>query len=226
MQGEKLIAGLAGLQRAGRRLTRRNQIFHGGAGAVDIADDTGLHLERILKGADAVFPARIGIGDHLRVAAGKRRSLVTIGERLVDLLHIIGDSLGFAEQPLRLANLILQGLKRAEWQRSEIAGLVDEAGRLVLDLPDLIVDLFERPGGGQQVLRVIGRIIDDPAKLCVSRAHKGKANDARGGKNTGHKGRAHIGQLHVSISISGVRERGVSETEALGSNSTAQAQPR
>jgi len=44
-------------------------------------------------------------------------------------------------------------LERAERLRGQIASLADEACRLVLDLLDLIVDLLERPSGGQHILR-------------------------------------------------------------------------
>jgi hypothetical protein len=58
-----------------------------------------------------------------------------------------------------LGNLLLQRLDRRDRQTGKISGLVDEAGRLVLDLLDLVVDLLQRPGGGQYVLRVVAGVI-------------------------------------------------------------------
>src|SRR3546814_10015256 len=62
--------------------------------------------------------------------------------------------------------LLLKRLDRRDRQTGKIAGLVDEAGRLVLDLLDLVVDLLQRPGGGQHVLRVVaGRSEEHTSEL-------------------------------------------------------------
>ena len=64
--------------------------------------------------ACAVFPACIGIGDHMSVAARERRALVAAVEQLLDVLNVIADALGLAEQLLGTLHLLLKLLERAE----------------------------------------------------------------------------------------------------------------
>jgi hypothetical protein len=64
LQCEQLVAGLSGLKRAGRALALPDQSRHLGAVGIDVADDTGLHAECVLKAADRVLPARASIGDE------------------------------------------------------------------------------------------------------------------------------------------------------------------
>src|SRR3546814_5152485 len=56
------------------------------------------------------------------------------------------DALGLAQQLPGLINLLLKRRERRDRQAGEILRLVDEAGRLVLDLLDLVVDLLQRAG--------------------------------------------------------------------------------
>src|SRR3546814_4911538 len=85
------------------------------------------------------------------MVAGERTALVAAFERLLDALHIIGDALGLAQQLPGLINLLLKRRERRDRQAGEILRLVDEAGRLVLDLLDLVVDLLQRAGRLQDV---------------------------------------------------------------------------
>jgi hypothetical protein len=57
------------------------------------------------------------VGDHLRVGAGQRGALVAAVETCLDLLHVIGDALGFAEKLLGALDLL-----PASW--SELNGSV------------------------------------------------------------------------------------------------------
>src|SRR3546814_10494742 len=76
--------------------------------------------------------------------------LVAVGERLLDVLHVVGDALRFPEKLLGALHLLLQLLERAERQRGQVARLVDERGGLVLDLSDLIVDRSEERRVGKE----------------------------------------------------------------------------
>jgi len=57
LQSEQLVAGLRGLQRAGRALALADEVRHLRAIRVDVADETGLHAHRVLQAADRVLPA-------------------------------------------------------------------------------------------------------------------------------------------------------------------------
>src|SRR3546814_8045215 len=76
LEREKLVAGLRRLQSTARRLAGADERVDRRAGAVDLADHARLPAQRIFKRPDAVFPARIGIGDHLGMVAGERTALV------------------------------------------------------------------------------------------------------------------------------------------------------
>ncbi|MBK7284434.1 MAG: hypothetical protein IPI83_08755 [Sphingomonadales bacterium] len=66
------------------------------AGGVDIADDAGLHLQRILKRADGGLPA--GLRACTSSAGGRsERSSRRAGNCLIDLLDVVGDVLRLAE---------------------------------------------------------------------------------------------------------------------------------
>src|SRR3546814_18756662 len=55
---------------------------------------------------------------------------------------------------------------------------MDQTGRLVLKRRDLVVDLLKRPRGSQQILGVVGGVVDDPAELRVGgRGHKRDSRD-------------------------------------------------
>lgn len=90
-------------------------------------------------------------------------------ESALDGADIVGDALGFVQQLLGLPDLVLQGLHDRQRQALKVLRLVDERRRLVLQHADLVVDLLKRASGSQHVLRVIGRIVNDPAELGVCR---------------------------------------------------------
>ncbi len=81
-------------------------------------------------------------------------------ERFVDLADLEGDVLCLPEKLLRALDALLELLERGIWQARQIAGLIDEHLRLVLEALDLVVDLLQRARGGKQVLRIVGRVID------------------------------------------------------------------
>ena len=62
-----------------------------------------------------------------------------------------------AEKLLGLADRLLKLCKRGIGQARQVARLIDQRRRLVLQHLDLIVDLLQLARGGQDVLRVVGR---------------------------------------------------------------------
>ena len=158
MQGENLIAGLGGLQRASRPLALREERRHLRAVGVDIPDNTGLHAHRVLQSADGIVPARAGVSDELLVRRGHRHAAVLVLKRLVDLLDVEGDVLRLTQKLLGALDVLLNLLERGIRQAGEIAALVDEHLRLILQAGDLVGDLLQRPRGGQHVLRMVRRI--------------------------------------------------------------------
>src|SRR3546814_14968182 len=123
---------------------------------VDIADHARLHAQRIFKRPDAVFPARIGIGDHLGMVAGERTALVAAFERLLDALHIIGAALGLAQQLPGLTKLLLKRRERRDRQAGEILLLADTTGPPGLDMMALVVTLLHRAARLTDVRRKVG----------------------------------------------------------------------
>src|SRR3546814_1436116 len=67
---------------------------------------------------------------------------------------------------------------------------------LVLELPDLVVDLLQRPRGGQDVLRIVARIVDDAAKLGISGRWHQRGRGQRQDRGTGGDQVAEIGGIH------------------------------
>ena len=61
LKRKDLIAGLRRRKAARCRLARRHQRRRLGAVGVEIADDAGLHAQRILQGSDRVLPARLRV---------------------------------------------------------------------------------------------------------------------------------------------------------------------
>src|SRR3546814_2580367 len=104
------------------------------------------------------------------VCSSDLAALVARVERLLDVADIKSDPLRFAEQGAGAVDLALQLLERRDRQARQVACLVRERRRLILQLLDLIVDLLERARGGQDVLGVIAGIVDDPA-------HPGRGRD-------------------------------------------------
>src|SRR3546814_6331879 len=65
-------------------------------------------------------------------------------EGAIDLLHVIGNALRLPQQLLGPSDRLLEFLQRGVGQARQIAGLIDEALRLVLQRGDLVGDLLER----------------------------------------------------------------------------------
>ena len=65
LERDELVAGLRGLQRAGRGLARRDQRVDLGAGAVEILHHAGLHAHGVLEAGERVLPAGLRVGDEL-----------------------------------------------------------------------------------------------------------------------------------------------------------------
>ena len=86
----------------------------------------------------------------------------------IDALNIERDVLSLAQKLLRALKALLKLLERGMRQAREIARLIDEHLRFILELCDLVVDLLQRARGSEHVLRVIGRIIDDPSEAKLS----------------------------------------------------------
>src|SRR3546814_7096202 len=112
--------------------------------------------------------------------------LILPSELALDRLHIVSHALGLLDQLLRLADLRLQRLQNSQRQALEVARLIDQRSCLVLELQDLVVELLQRPRGGQDVLRIVTRIVDDDAKLGIhGRWHqRGRGDRKRTGLNS------------------------------------------
>src|SRR3546814_11811070 len=95
------------------------------------------------------------------------------------LLDVVGEPLGLAEKLLGALELALQLGELAERQRGQIARLIEKRGRLVLQALDLVVDLLERAGGRQHILRIVGRVVDDAARSEERRLGKGCVSTCR-----------------------------------------------
>src|SRR3546814_463226 len=126
LQGEKLVAGLRRLQRSGRRLAGADDVRHGGARAVDIADHASLDLQRILEPGDAGLPAVLRAVDQRLVGGVEVHVAVAGRKRLLDLLDVIGDALRLPEKLLGLTTLRLKLLERGKWQAGEVFSFVDQ----------------------------------------------------------------------------------------------------
>src|SRR3546814_11046742 len=97
-------------------------------------------------------------------------------ERAPRLLDVERQALRLVQQSPAVVERRTQFLQRAEVQAGQVALLVGQHLRLVLQLPHLVVDLLERARGGQQVLLEVGRI--EHGHLCPrgARAQLGRAS--------------------------------------------------
>ena len=80
---------------------------------------------------------------------------------MIDLLDVEGDVLRLREKLLGALDRLLKLLQRGVRQAREIARLIDQHLRLVLQRGDLVVDLLQRARRGQDILRVVGGVEDD-----------------------------------------------------------------
>src|SRR3546814_15659961 len=96
------------------------------------------------------------------------------------------------------------------------------------DLPNLVVDRLEASRGGQHILRIITRIVDDAAELRARRKWQADTHEHRNGKRTRQQEAALFRRVHW-LSSSRVRERR-SFSSAAGSGapttSAAHSRPR
>ncbi len=159
LEREQLVARLRRLQRAGRALARAHQRADLRLRRRQVADHGRLRFQRVLEAAQRIAPARLRVGDELR---RRRRPGVAIGIDVLELALDVGD---VVEHALRLAEQRLRALDRREQfaesrirQRREIARLVDQPLRLVLQRGDLVVDLLQRARGGQHILAEVRRV--------------------------------------------------------------------
>lgn len=95
----------------------------------------------------------------------QRARLPHIGlERLIDFLDVEGDVLRLIQKLLGTLDRLLKLLNRGVRQARQIASLVDQHLCFVLKLGDLLIDLLQGARRCQDILRVVGRIVDDAAK--------------------------------------------------------------
>ena len=165
LKGKELVSSLSRLKRAGCGLTRSDERGHLRAVGVEIADDSRLNVHRVLKAADRILPAGLGIGDELGIGRRHRGGRVFLLERLIDRLDVVGDILRLAEKLLRSLDRLLELRQRRIRQAGQVAGLIDQTLRLVLERSDLVVDLLKRTGRCQHILGIVRGIEDHPLRL-------------------------------------------------------------
>jgi hypothetical protein len=117
-----------------------------------------------------------------------RQGLIEAGrEERLELAVEIGDleldALGLSHQLVDLGDGLADRRKLGKGDGGEVLGLIDQALRLILQHGDLVVDLLQRAGGGQDVLAVIRGIEDRAHELSVRRA-----GDQHGGGGEGQRG--------------------------------------
>src|SRR5450756_1263784 len=74
---------------------------------------------------------------------------------MIDLLHIVGNTLRLVQKLLGALDRRLQLLERGIWQGRKILRLIDQHLRLILQRGDLVIDLLQRTSGGENILRVV-----------------------------------------------------------------------
>src|SRR3546814_2636808 len=105
-------------------------------------------------------------------------------------------ALRLPEQGLRLPDLRLQRFEHGQWQRLQVARFVDERGRLVLKLPDLVVDLLKRARSGQDVLGIVARVEHHAAELGTGSGRQHGADADRENRGTGSQHRDEFTGVH------------------------------
>ena len=93
---------------------------------------------------------------------------IGLREGLVDGADAIGDALSLREKLFGLTDRLLELGQGRVGQILKVLRLVHQHPGLVLKALDLIVDLLQRPRCGQDILRVVGRIEDDPLRMGVT----------------------------------------------------------
>ena len=102
-------------------------------------------------------------------------------ERLIDGRDVVGDPLRLDEQLLGLIDRLLKLRQRGVRQARQVLGLVDQHVGLVLQALDRVVDLLQLARRREDVLREVGRIVDDPLGVGGNAGgHERERGDAGG----------------------------------------------
>jgi P-type conjugative transfer protein TrbJ len=211
LKGQELVACLRRLERSGRALALADQRLDLGAGAGEVADHRRLGHQRVLEAGDGGLPALARTGEHLLARAERGAAAVALGEGALNVGDLVGESLGAGDQLLGLVEGLLKAGERRVGQAREVARLVDQHLRLVLERGDLVVDLVQRAGGGEDVLRVVPRVEDRPLRL---------GGRDRDGERQAEEGRA---EKHGAERAA---DHGVESSGGSGRSSAAQSRPR
>ncbi|MNV69330.1 hypothetical protein D3C71_1622360 [compost metagenome] len=133
-----------------------------------------MHSHGGVQAIERVLPALEGVLRHA-VAAHRGGILpwVQACELPVRVLHVEGYSLRLCDQAFTGRQRGTQSLNHIEVQLRQIARLVHQHLRFVLELADLVVDLLQRAGCGVSVLHQVQRI------------HKGPRGSGLHGQQTG-----------------------------------------
>src|SRR5579871_3500929 len=101
LQGDQLIAGLVCLKEAGGRLARGEESVGLRPGDFECLYDAGLDAQRVLIARERVLPTGLRVAGKL-LGRGRGWVALRIGtpERLIDLVDIVGDTLGLIEKLL------------------------------------------------------------------------------------------------------------------------------
>ena len=137
-----------------------------------------------------------------------------MGEGLIDRADAVGDPLRLGQELLGLGDGLFEAVERGIGQAREIARLVDQHGGLVLEALDFVVDLLQLARGGQDVLRIVGGIEDDPLRArrraCGGERQRGDACRKRGTKSKAVHG---VGSW-PGVSMSAAQSRPLARSQA------------
>ena len=97
---EDLVAGLGCLQGTTGALTRCHKRGRLDAVGIEVADDAGLNPQGVLQRRDRILPARLSVGDQRLIRLVARGRRIAGRERAIDLLDVVGNSLGLGQQLL------------------------------------------------------------------------------------------------------------------------------
>src|SRR3546814_13493243 len=132
----------------------------------------------------ASYLSSVGVTDPLAFRGGQIGAIVALGECCLDVLDMVGDALRRPQQLACLLNLLLQRRQRRNRQAGQVLRLIDQRLRLVIDLPNLLVDRLEASRAGQHILRILTRIVDDAADLRARRKCRADTPEHHNGKPT------------------------------------------
>jgi hypothetical protein len=84
----------------------------------------------------------------------------------IEVRHVVGQAARLGDQPLGRRQIGAQLVHHAGRQAGEVARLVHQHLRFVLELANLVVYLFEGTDCSQRVLHIVGRIKDNAPGQC------------------------------------------------------------